>query len=94
MEIQAPPQYPLVGHVIVGVQVDPVGQPYPRPTVQTVVLGVDAGVEIQAPPQYPEVGHVMVGVHVDPVGQPYPRPTVQIVVLGFGAGPEVVKAWV
>jgi len=70
-EIQAPLQWPIAGHVTVGVQVDPVGQPG-WPTVQgTWVLGGCVG--MQRPPQ------TIVCVQKEPAGQSL-APTTQVCV--------------
>ena len=76
-EIHAPPQAPVAGQVMVGVQVDPVGQPVFTPTVQGICVG---GVEVgkQRPRQ------TTVWVHVKPVGQSF-APSVHGSV-GSGAG--------
>lgn len=76
-EIHAPPQAPFVGHVIVGVQVDPFGQPVSTPTVQGICAG-GVGLGIQRPRQ------TTVCVHVKPVGQSF-APSVHGIV-GSGAG--------
>ncbi|KAF7506617.1 hypothetical protein GJ744_011549 [Endocarpon pusillum] len=62
---------------MVGVQVDPVGQPVFTPTVQGICVG-GVGVEIQRPRQ------VTVWVHVKPAGQSF-APSVHGSV-GSGAG--------
>lgn len=59
--IQAPPQVDK-GQAVVGVQVEPVGQPVVTPTVQGM-LGGGVKMDKQSPPQ------VIVCVQVDPVGQ-------------------------
>lgn len=76
-DIHAPPQAPCAGHVMVGVQVDPVGQPVFTPTVQGTSAG-GVGVGIQRPRQ------VTVCVHVKPEGQSF-APSVHGTV-GSGAG--------
>lgn len=47
-EMHAPPQTPVGGHVMVGVQVEPLGQPVRAPTVQGI-SGPCVGVAIQRP---------------------------------------------
>jgi hypothetical protein len=76
-EIHAPPQAPVTGQVMVGVQVDPVGQPVFTPTVQATSVG-GVGVGIQRPRQ------TTVCVQIERVGQSF-APSVHGSV-GSGAG--------
>ena len=78
--IQAPPQNPVDGQVIVGVHFAPVGHGDCWPTVQAVGR-VEVGEAIQRPP------HVSVCVQIEPVGQGAP-PNTQAVV---HRGPDVVE---
>jgi len=86
--MHSPPQGSSVVHTIVGVQVDPVEQPFGSFIVQG---GRGVGVVMQRPPQlYPSV-HVMVGVHVMVLGQAVASPMAQGIVhiapaVGVGVG--------
>jgi hypothetical protein len=64
--MQAPPQAPVAGQVMVGVHVAPVGQGLLSPTVQGTCGGGVTRVK-QRPPQ------VWVWVQVEPVGQGSPE---------------------
>ena len=64
--MQAPPQGAVVGQIIVGVHVAPVGHGPLLPTVQGT-SGVAVGEVMQRPPQ------VSVWVQIEPVGQGSPE---------------------
>lgn len=75
VEIQAPPQGAVLGHHIVGVQVEPVGHSLQPPIVHGISGG---GVARHRPPQGPVDGHgLSVGVHVEPDGQEDDGPILQ-----------------
>ncbi len=60
VEMHAPPQNPLVGHVMVGVHVDPDGQPEGEPIVQGTRAD-EMGVGMQRPVQTEVNAHVWLG---------------------------------
>ncbi len=78
--MQAPPQAPVAGQIIVGVHVELAGQPVVALTVHGISGGIVCEVT-QRPPQ------VTVGVQVEPPGQRSP-PNVQVFVK---IGPVVGK---